>query len=458
MNRAAGLSVALGCALAARAQQGEGFPSSVRGGVPGDPPSETPLRLTLDDAIARGLAHNLALALADRAVSERRGDRLSALGDLLPDLHAAIGESRQKINLAAYGFSLPGTPSLVGPFDVFDARLRATQPLLDLPSYHETRARGAAVDAARATWEDTRDVVVLVCGNLYLQAVAARSRIDAAEAEARTAETLRILAADREAAGTAAAIDLLRAEVEEANRRQALIAARNGFEKAKLALSRAIGLPLETAIELHDPVPFAEVVAPSPGDAVASALAARADVRAAQARVRSLEEERRAASAERLPRLELHADYGAIGPTLDSSETTYGVAAELSIPILARHASGKIAQADARLEAATAALADLRARVAYEVRSALLDVEAASERVDVARRTRDLAMEQLGQARDRFAAGVADNTEVVQAQQSVAMASEAAIESLYDHNVAKASLARAMGHAYEAYAAGAARP
>jgi len=82
-----------------------------------------------------------------------------------------------------------------------------------------------------------------------------------------------------------------------------------------------------------------------------------------------------------------------------------------------------------------------------DVREAFLDLTAAANQVGVAQSNRDLAGDTLTQARDRFAAGVADTIEVIQAQESVATAELDYISSIYAHNLAKASLARAMGQA-----------
>jgi len=92
-------------------------------------------------------------------------------------------------------------------------------------------------------------------------------------------------------------------------------------------------------------------------------------------------------------------------------------------------------------------LDDLRGRVEYDVRTSLLDVRAAAQQLEAAQANVTLAGQELEQARDRFAAGVAGNIEVTQAQESVAIASESYIDALYAHNLAKASLARAVGTA-----------
>jgi outer membrane protein TolC len=109
-----------------------------------------------------------------------------------------------------------------------------------------------------------------------------------------------------------------------------------------------------------------------------------------------------------------------------------------------------MARTDGELHRRQSELADLRARIDLEVRSALLDVNAAQEALDAAKTGLDLANQQLVQSRDRFGAGVAGNIEVVQSQEAVARATDSYIAALYAHNLSKAALARAAGVAEQA--------
>src|SRR5205814_9462584 len=104
-------------------------------------------------------------------------------------------------------------------------------------------------------------------------------------------------------------------------------------------------------------------------------------------------------------------------------------------------------QADATLRQNRGQLKNLRGQIEYEVRTALLDLAASDEQVRVASSSVELEERTLTQAHDRFTAGVTDNLEVVQAQETVAGAHESYISSLYAHNLAKIELVRAMGYA-----------
>jgi outer membrane protein TolC len=421
------------------------------GGVPTGDPSPAVLALSLADAIRRGLAHNLGMALAEQGVRTARGQRRDALSDLLPQLSGSVGESRQVTNLAAFGFTgFPGVPSVVGPFSVFDARVALSQALVDLNALHEMKAAGATVRAREHLLANARDVVVLIVADLYLESVAAGSRIAAVEAQLETADALLQLATDLKDAGVVAQIDVLRAQVAQLNQRQRLIAAENQLEKDKLRLARVIGLPVGQRYALTDEIPYAPVQEMTLEDALGRAYDSREDYRAAEARVEAAEASLRAVTGNALPSLRLDADYGDIGSTVADSHSTYRVAVNLHVPIFeGGRLQARRLEADGLLEERRAELADFRARIDYEVRSAFLDVKAAADQLQVADTAVQLAEEELVHAQDRFAAGVSSNVEVVQAQESVARATDSRISSLLAHNVAKAALALALGLAEE---------
>jgi len=428
----------------------------VFGGVPTGPATGEVLQLTLVDAIDRGLERNLALLLGQQRIRAARGARWEALSELLPNVSFEFSETRQKVNLEAFGFtSIPGfpdIPSLVGPFNVFDFRAQLTDTLFSFSSYEKVRAEQARIDAARLSVQDSRDVVVLVAGALYLRAVSEESRIDAARAQLDTARALLELAQDRKKAGLVPALDVLRADVERARREQETITAEVRFAKAKLALARAIGLPPGQQFRLAERVPYSPARIRTLEEALQTAYENRSDWKSAEARLRAAERARRAARGEWLPSLDVWGNYGALGATSVSARTTYTLGAAIRVPLFnGGKTIGKGLQADAALEMERAALEDLRARVRYEVESALLDMKAAQDRVTVAERAMLLAKEELTQAQDRFQAGVASNIDVVQAQESVAGATESYIASLYDHNVAKAAMGRALGIAAASY-------
>jgi outer membrane protein TolC len=279
-------------------------------------------------------------------------------------------------------------------------------------------------------------------------AIATAARIETTQAQVTNAQALYDKAVDQQKAGLSPAIDTLRSQVELQTRQQQLIVARNDYAKQKLSLARIIGLAPGQQFDLTEKAPY-QAMTPLPIETyLERAYASRSDYQAAQAQVRAAELTHRAAAAGRYPSADLSANFGDIGVTPSQSNGTWQVNGGISIPIFA---GGKVhsdlLEADSQLKQARSQLGDLRGRIDYEVRAALLDLSAAAEQVDVARSSVDLAEQAFAQSRDRFSAGVTDNLEVVQAQEAVASAHESYIESLYAHNLAKVELARAIGDA-----------
>jgi outer membrane protein TolC len=270
-------------------------------------------------------------------------------------------------------------------------------------------------------------------------------------AQQATAEALFTQAQDLKTAGIVAGIDVLRSQVQLQTQRQRVIAAGNDFEKAKLQLARAIGLPLGQAFTLTDKIPYAPMPTPSLDQILARAFDSRADFLEAQSRVEAARASIRAAQGALLPSLRFDADYGAIGQSYNAAHGTYSVAATVRIPVFdAGRTRARRVETGSVLRQREAELADVRGRVEYEVRAAVLDLRAAEQQLEATTTNVQLANAELTQARDRFGAGVASNLEITQAQEAVASASEQYISALYSHNLAKASLARALGIAESA--------
>jgi len=402
--------------------------------------------LTLEDAVRRGLRENLSVLLQEAAVTSAEGNRWVKLKGLLPELSGRLAATRQRINLAAFGFSVPGVPPIVGPFNVYDARVSVSQALVDLHALHDARAGAAMLNAEQHTLQDARALVALAVRNLYLQAVASDSRLRAARAQAETARALLTQATDLKNAGVVAGIDVLRAQVQLRTQEQRVIAAENEFEKDKLQIARAIGLSLGQALVLTDTIPYAPVELMPLAAAVERALTAREDYQAADERLKAAESAKKAAHGDLLPSLQVNADYGSLGRTWDTAHSTFAVVTQVRVPLFdAEKVRGRVLEADGLVQRRRAEVSDFRASVEYEVRAAFLDLRFAEEHLRVADETVKLANEELAQSRDRFAAGVASNIEVVQAQEAVASATDSYISGLYGFNLAKASLAHAIG-------------
>ena len=199
---------------------------------------------------------------------------------------------------------------------------------------------------------------------------------------------------------------------------------------------------------IAEEVPFSPLTSMTQEQALKAALEQRPDYQSDQARVRAAEESVNAARGQRYPTGSITADYGDVGPTLANSHGTFTFVASARFNIFdGGRISADVIQARAALKQRQDELADLGGQIDYQVRAAFLDIRTAADQVTVARSNLDLANQTLAQARDRFSAGVTDNIEVVQAQESVATANDSLISALYAHNLAKVALARALGGA-----------
>ncbi len=408
------------------------------------------IQLSLQEAIDRGLRQNLGLLLSRADTRSARGQRWEQLSALLPHITAAPYIAEQRINLEELGFG--GVASVfhispaIGPFSYFDARMAFSQTLFDWQSINATRAANQNVKSADYTLQDAHDLVVLAVGYTYLQAIADAARIETADAQVKSAQSLYDQARDQVTAGTAPDIDALRTNVELQTRQQQLIQAKNDFAIQKLSLARVIGLATAQEFELTDKSPYQPFEGISIEEALKRAYESRSDYRSAAADVRAAELSRRAAAAGYLPSLSFGADYGAGGAHPSDATSVYDVRGTLSIPIFTGNSvHANVQQADARLEQSRERLESLRAQVEADVRTALLNLQSSTDSVDVARSNIGLAEQTLVQSSDRFTAGVTDSVEVVQSQELVASAHEQYISSLYNFNLAKISLVRAMG-------------
>jgi outer membrane protein TolC len=431
-------------------------PGTFLGGVPSGEPTTGVEKLTVLSAISRALEHNLGVLSAEQNLGKAQGARWKTLSELLPNVNGRVGETRQTLNLAAFGFGggagspFGDIPTIVGPFTVFDARIFLSQSVLDFGALNSARAEAHNVEAARLMFRSARDYVIHVAGNFFVQALAASARADAARAQEETARTLHQQAIDLKEGGIIAGIDVLRAEVQLSTQTQRATIAANEFEKAKLQLARVIGLPLGQRFELDPALPNLPVADLSIEAAVALAYQTRPDYKAAVERVSAAEATRRSIVGDALPSVKVNADYGEIGLSPADARATFAVTGAVNVPIFqGGRTRGRLLEADADIRSRRADAEDLKAAIYYEVRTAFLDLDATARQLALAGKTRDLANQQLTQARDRFAAGVASNVEVVQAQDAVATATEQFIGAQYGYDLAKGALVRGTGTSEE---------
>lgn len=405
-----------------------------------------PYRLTLRDAIEKGLRANLSVLSANTRVEEAEGTRTRRLSAaLLPRVRSESYANVQNRNLRAFGISAPGFPAVVGPLSNYDFRVAADQNLFDLQSYRSYKASETAVEASKLDEQDARDLIIRSIAGLYLDAQSAAARADAAQTRVNDSQALCELAKSKHDAGTATGVDLLRTQVQLANDQQALLAAQNQYKQAMLVLARNLGMDPATPLELAEPLRYQPLNHPDSEAIVNSALSARSDYLSLASQRQEMVEQQQASKARYFPKLSLSGNYGGLGRSIGSVQGTYLIQGQVDFTFFDRDRNGEAQELASRIKRIDDQIADMRRGIEQDIRAALLNLESTADQVSVARQGQDLAERELKLTQDRFSSGVTNNVEVTTAQDELARAEENYILAVSSYADAKFSLARAAG-------------
>jgi outer membrane protein TolC len=425
------------------------------GGVVVERATPGALPLSLDDAISRGEKHNLQQLLVIQNERMVRGQVLTVENNLLPSLTAKGALEAQQIDLTALGFkpsSLAGSginparfPSIV-KVNTAMAQITLNQQLFNVPAYYLYRSAQKAADAAHLSTLNGLGAVTLSVGTQYLLALADAAQIDNARALEKADEVAYQQAKDSHDAGVGTNLDMLRARVQLQTQQQAVINDENAFAKDKIELNRMIGLPADQEITLTDTAPYAEFAELPLVDAMRLAFQRRKDLLSLQAQLEVAAQARRAVRAERLPTLAFDGNYGVLGEIGGLYHGIFAATGKVSVPVFQEgQLRGEGEVAAAQVIALRQQIESLQVSIEWQIRAAMLDVESSHELVEVARSNVDLATQEVQDATDRFTAGVDDNLPVVQAQAVLAAAQSQLVQTLYQYNQSKLTLARNTG-------------
>lgn len=414
--------------------------------VPGE------IKLTLEDAIQRGLSFNLGLIEHQQADGGIRAERARSFAALLPQITGRAQQSFQQISLSEIGLKLPAQapfrlPSTIGGFGYSEARVGLDYPLFNASLRARYQASRAAEAASVLSTKDARDVVVYAVGTAYFQVVASQAKLAAAKASLTSMQALEAQVRDEFNAEVAPEIDNLRASVELRAATERVTDAANDLEKDKLTLDRITGIPLEQQWTPAREYSFRPLPDRNP-------VQNRFDLKSAQQSLAAARLDVRTARDQRLPSVSLGADYGAGGVNPGNYSQVYSLNVGVSVPLFTGgRIRADVREAEAHLAQSEAEYHDLEGRVAYDVRVAQLDARASETAVKVAEGNKALAERALVQSEDRYRNGVTNYLEVVQAREATVIAEDNYISSLFSFNVAKISLARALGSAESRLAA-----
>ncbi|MEO8432902.1 MAG: TolC family protein [Acidobacteriota bacterium] len=404
------------------------------------------VRLSLREAVSRALDEGTAGRLASERSMQARARADQARAGLLPQVDGEVQDSNQILNLKTFGLTIPGAPSLVGPFNVFDAHVRIAARLLDVAAYRRWRAARQGIVVSDVERRTTENEIAAAVATLYVAVQRAEASIEASRANLELSRKLFGIAEDQRKAGVATRIDATRASVAVSRQNQNLLVAQNRANASRLALVRAIGMSFSDDLVLTDPLHDDAVPLPTVDQAFAAARIRRPELRAVSERLREVELSISAERAEKLPSLGAQFVGGYNGNHLRDLDWNRTVGATLSIPIFTGgRLSARIAEDESRRREALIREKDVEREVEEDVRQALLDSESARSRAAVAEDGEKLARQELEFAQDRFVNGISSSIEVDNAQASLTAAQDDRIAALADEAQARFDLARATG-------------
>ena len=420
-------------------------------------PENAALRLTLRDAVQLALHENPQVQIANLNVAQSQQDQTIARAGLLPQASFQAYEQTRRLAVAPL-FGLQSIPFLplpghLGPYQVDQAGPAFSVPLFDLTLWRKWQASKEGVDTSRAQNQGVREQIAMLVVSQYLGSLRASADVKAAQSRVDLAQALYDQAADMQKNGVGTGIDTLRANVELQNERQRLIESQTQFQTSLYGLAQLLNVDPRRDIALTDQVSFFDTPAIEVDRSLEAAYTNRPEMKALLHVQRQVELAKQQAGESRYPTLSFDGYWAEQGLTPATAIPAYTFGFNLNVPL---YTGGRIgaerAKADLELRKVSQQEQEQRNQIALQVRTAIAQMAAARSEVDVANQAVSLANEEVTQARDRFQAGVANNIEVISAQDALARANDNQIVALYRYNQARADLARATGQMEAVYA------
>jgi outer membrane protein TolC/ABC-type transporter Mla MlaB component len=413
-----------------------------------------PLKLTLDKAVSLALRQNTTAQIAVLQAAESVQDKNIARAGLLPQADLQTWDAVRRSNIEAQlGLQIPGFPQHIGPINVFNAGPNFGMPVFDLALWNRYRSARELANAGRANSLSTREQVILLVVSQYIGTLRAMATVEASQSRVDLAQALYDQAADLQKEGVGTGIDTLRANVELQNEKQALLVAQTDRDSSLYALNRILNLDPHQEIALADSLSFFDTPQPDVNVSIDEALGTRQEWKAIESQEKAAEHDKRASQDLRLPNLRVDGNWAYQGTRLNNGIPIYNYQATLDMPIFTGgRTRAEIVRSDLQLRVIHEQKSDLRNQISLDVKNALLNLKSARSQVEVSTLGVQLANQEVYQARDRFKAGVANNIEVIQAQDALARANDNEIAALYRFNQARADFARSTGQMERVYA------
>jgi len=415
-----------------------------------------PLKLTLDRAVGLALKQNPTAQIAVLQAAQSVQDKNIARAALIPQASLGVSDSVRRINLQEQlgsALPFPGIPGHVGPINVFSTGPSFGTPVFDLTLWNRYKSAREGANASRSNSLSTREQVILLAVSQYIGTLRAMATVEAAQSRVELAQALYDQAADLQKEGVGTGIDTLRANVELQNEKQALLVAQTDRDASLFGLSRLLNLDPRQEIQLADSLSFFDTPQPEVDPSIDEALAARPEWKTLQEQTKAAEYDKKASQSLRLPSVRVEGNWAYEGTRLNNGIPVYNYDASLNVPLFTGgRIHAEIVKSDLQLKVLSEQKADLRNQIALDVKTSLLNLKSARNQVEVSNLGVQLSKEEVDQARDRFKAGVANNIEVIQAQDALARANDNQIAALYRFNQARADFAKSIGQMEKVYA------
>ncbi len=415
---------------------------------------QPPLRLTLRDAVRLGLKQNPQIQIANLKLAESQQDQAISRSALLPQASFELAASAERLNLgSSFGAVLPGIPHHAGPFEVFQSGPSFSLPVLDLTLWRNWQASHQAVRASEAEATTVHEETVALVVSQYLGGLRAEAQVRAAASRVDLATVLYNQAVALEKQGVGTNLDTVRANVQLQNEKQGLLVSQTQLKTALNGLVQLLHLEPRQTVELSDEMSFFVTPEIRLGESIEQAYATRPEMRSLASQENAARLRERGSSESRLPNLAVGGNWSYQGNSVASAIPVYTYQGTLEFPLFTGgRIRGEMAKNELEIKRVDQEMARLRDQIALEVKNAAAQLESARNQVEVANLGVDLAHREVGQSRERFEEGVANNIEVITAQDALARANDNQIEALYRYNQARADFAHAIGQMEDLYA------
>jgi len=420
-------------------------------------PSVSSVPVTLKQAVQLALHQNPQVLIARIAVSLIDRARAEALAELLPQADLTAREAIIRFNVQSI-IDLPAihigpSPVRIGPFQSETAGALFSEQLLNLGLIRRYQVGRQNVTTARFDESAAREQVTTAVVTQYLSVLEAMANETAVAARVALAQRLFDQAQRVEKTGVGTALDTERAQVELQNEKQRLIDAGTQKSTAIYVLAQLLDLPGREEPQPTDTMRYSELPKFDRQQLISQALMDRPEMKALLSRQRQADLSLKAAAEQRLPTLEFSGFYEYQARRLDVGEPGYTYAFTLKAPLwTSGRIRAEIAQARLEIQRVAQERQDLENTITRQVKTALDQLQAARNAVDVADLGQKLAKDEVARAERRFEAGVTTNIDVITSQDQLARADDNQIGALFRFNQARADWARAEGNAEDVYA------